>query len=574
MRRPSRSGLLLVFVLSASTPLAAQNLESIGKEKPFSLTGGLSFNQVFYSSAGISARRDPSTYFATGNVNLSIYGWAIPLSFSVSNHQASFTQPFNRYSLHPSWKWITAHAGYTSASFSPYTVNGHLFLGGAVDLEPQGRWKVSGLYGRLLKATPPDTTRASPLPPSFQRMGYGLKVSYGAGRDAIDLIFFHAADVANSLEHIPDSSGVTPQENLVVGVAGAKQLFRHLVVKAEVASSALTKDRNAEKATARNHPLASAGILFSPRTSSSYYQALKTSLDYQREGWVIGVAWERIDPGYRTLGAYYFNNDLENVTLNGSGGLLQGKISIAASGGFQHDNVGNTKISTMRRLVGSLNVNYTPDEKMNLSASYSSFQTFTNIRSRFETLDALTPYDNLDTLNFTQISRNASLSGMWTLKSTRDRRRSVSLNLTWQDAADRQGDVQQDPATRFYNVNSSYSLTLAPEKITLTLAFNGSINTGALLDTRTWGPNAAIVKAFAGGKFRITLASSCNRTWSQGRNMSTVVNGRLNGAVLIGKRHNLTFSTVCVKRVISEGAARSFSEFTGTVGYSWGFGNR
>ena len=87
-----------------------------------------------------------------------------------------------------------------------------------------------------------------------------------------------------------------------------------LLRQAEAATSALTKDTRAEK-TAHAHPLARSGLLFTPRLSSAYYQAFKTSLDYQFERWIMGVAYERIDPGYRTLGAYYFNNDLENVTV-------------------------------------------------------------------------------------------------------------------------------------------------------------------------------------------------------------------------------------------------------------------
>ena len=119
MRRPSRSGLSLVFVLCANISLIAQNLEAIGKEKPFSFAGGFSFNQIFYSSSGIASRRDPYSYFASGNVSLSLYGWSVPLSFSISNQNTAFSQPFNQYALHPTWKWISAQAGYTSMSISP-----------------------------------------------------------------------------------------------------------------------------------------------------------------------------------------------------------------------------------------------------------------------------------------------------------------------------------------------------------------------------------------------------------------------------------------------------------------------
>ena len=57
MRRPSRTGLPWMFVLCANLPLAAQNLEAIGRETPLAISGGVSINQIFYSSGGIAARR-------------------------------------------------------------------------------------------------------------------------------------------------------------------------------------------------------------------------------------------------------------------------------------------------------------------------------------------------------------------------------------------------------------------------------------------------------------------------------------------------------------------------------------
>ena len=74
MRRPSRSGLSLVFALCANIPLTAQNLELIGREKPLSVAGGISINQTFYASNGIASRREPYTCLASGNINVSLYG--------------------------------------------------------------------------------------------------------------------------------------------------------------------------------------------------------------------------------------------------------------------------------------------------------------------------------------------------------------------------------------------------------------------------------------------------------------------------------------------------------------------
>lgn len=566
MRRPSRTGLSWLFVACTNVAVVAQDLESIGKEKPLSFSGGLSLSQIFYAARGVDARRDPYSYFASGNVNLSLYGWSVPLSFSVSNHNYTFSQPFNQYSLHPSWKWITVHAGYTSMAFSPYTVNGHIFSGAAIELEPEGNFRFSAFYGRFLKAIEADMLKALA---SYQRRGYGLKASFGEGSNVIDLIVFRAADDPFSIKALPDTVGITPHENLVVSLAASRRFLKHFVLRAESAASALTKDTRAGK-TEHSHPLARSGLLFKPRLSSSYFQAFKTSLDYQLERWIMGIAYERIDPGYRTLGAYYFNNDLENITVNASAGLREGKLNIASSAGVQRDNIDRTKVSTMRRMVGSLNVNYTASRHANLTAAWSSFQTFTNIRPQFETINQLTPYDNLDTLNFTQISQNASLSGMFTLGDSETTRKGLHINLSWQDASDKQGNAQANAGTSFYNINTGYTITQVPRNLSIAITWNTTLNNASFMRTRMFGPSATVSRSFFGRKLRTTFSCSYNQTHTNGSHISTILNGRLNTAVTLRGKHNLSFSTVVVRRAITE-SRRNSAEVTATLGYNYVF---
>jgi hypothetical protein len=553
-------------------PLTAQNLDAIGKEKPISLSGGISFNQIFYSTNGIQSRRNPYSYFASGNLNLSLYGWAIPLTFGIRNRKTSFTQPFNQYSLHPTYKWVTAHAGYTSMSFSPYTVNGHVFLGGGLDFSPPGKWKLSALYGRFLKAVKVDTARRSSLP-AYERIGYGLKATFGNGRDFIDVILFHASDDPNSISHIPDSVELTPQENLVVSIGGGKTLFKHFQLKAEVSGSAMTKDTRSEK-TANAPWLGRATLLYQPRLSSSYYNAYKASFNYESEGYIIGFAYEKIDPQYRTLGAYYFNNDLENITLNGTAGLLQGRMTIAASVGTQHDNLDKSKISTMRRLVGSFNLNYMPSQRLSLSASYSTFQTYTNIRSQFIAINQLTPFDNLDTLNFTQISKNASVSGMYTFPGNQNRRQTLNLQITLQDAADKQGELQLGSHSRFLNINTSYTINLVPANMSMSASFNGALNQGVFVETKVFGPSVAMTRAFLNRKLRASLSSAFNQTYNDRNKVNAVATCRAIGSISLRKKHQVNVSTVMVKRTSERGGKKSFRDFTATLGYTYSFANQ
>jgi hypothetical protein len=565
---PNAGCVILIFLLCPFF-LSGQNLESVGKEQPLTVTGGISLNQIIYGASGIESRRDPYSYFASGNVNFSLYGWSVPVSFSFSNLNTSFQQPFNQYSVHPTYKWVTGHFGYNSMTFSPYTVNGHIFLGGGVDLAPEGKWKFSALYGRFMRAVEADT--ADNDTPAYKRMGYGFKTSYDDGKHFVDLILFRAKDELNSIREIPDSLGVLPEENLVVSIGAGKTFFEHFILKAELSSSALSRDTRGDE-TESSHPLGATGFLYTPRLSSSYSKAFKTALDYQQEGYTIGVAYERIDPQYRTLGSYYFNNDMENITVNGSASILQGKMNVAASAGTQRDNLDKSKISTMRRMVASLNVNYIPTEKLNLSASYSSFQTYTNIRSQFIDINQLTPYDNLDTLNFTQISNSLSANAIYMIGTSKEKRQNINVNFSLQNAADKQGGVEQSSGSSFYMLNTAYSLSVTPQNLTVSIAFNGNINESTDFNIKTFGPTASLSKTFLEKKLRTTLSSSFNNTYTNSIHTGKIINVRLGGSYTVQKKHNINTSMVMVNRgTNSETTARSFTEFTGTIGYSYSF---
>lgn len=542
----------------------AQDLENIGKEKPISFSGGLSINQIFYSSHGLSSRRDPYNLLASGNLDLNIYGWSIPLTFSASKYNSSFTQPFNHYSIHPSWKWVTVHAGFTSMSFSPYSVNGHIFSGAAIELSPPGKWRFSALYGRFLKAVP-GTINSQP---SFQRMGYAVKAGFGDSRNFLDLTLFHAEDDKLSIPAVFDSLPITPHENLVVSIAGGKSIYKHVVVKGEFATTAITRDTRSE-ITGNRNLLAKPGFLFQPRLSSSFYKAIKTSLDYHHDGWRIGCSYEYIDPGYQTLGAYYFNNDLENVAVNGTTSLLKDKLNVTLTAGIQRDNLDKAKISTMRRMVSSVNINYAVLQKLNVSVSWSSFQTYTNIRSAFETINQLTPYDHLDTLNFTQISRNASATGVYTLSGNDPNRKHLNMTLTWQSAAGEGASA----AARFYNLSTGYSVAMPSHNTSLSLTFNANAHQGDFMTAGTLGPSASVSKSYFRRKMRMTLSSSWNTTHNNGSSRRTQFNARLSCASTVLNNHNLSVSFVFVKRK-SESASTSAKEFTGTIGYNYSFGSR
>src|SRR5690606_10230202 len=128
-----------------------------------------------------------------------------------SNTNRNFSQPFNQFSFAPTYKWVKTYVGYNSMTFSNYTLSGHVFLGGGVELTPKN-WRIAAMYGRLRKAVSfnlNDTLQYTDA--SFKRMGYGLKVGYEKNGDVYSVNIFTAKDDYHSIPFVLPGKQLTPQ---------------------------------------------------------------------------------------------------------------------------------------------------------------------------------------------------------------------------------------------------------------------------------------------------------------------------------------------------------------------------
>lgn len=547
----------------------AQSLDQIGKGDAFSMSGGINANQVFYQANGVEDRRDPYNYFLSGNLNFNIYGWSVPFSFSYSNQNSTFQQPFNQYGLSPTYKWVTAHIGYRSMTFSKYTLSGHLFLGGGVDLAPGDKLKVSAMYGRLQKPVELDTTRSNNTP-AYKRMGGGLKVTYGGQDHSVDLVVFRASDDENSLETDPASAEVFPEENVVVSVGFQTKILKNLTLKGEAASSAITTDSRSENTIAGNIYDKLPG--FDPKTSSAYYKAMNGALQYGFANSTIGVAYERVDPGYRTLGAYYFNNNLENIALTHTSKWMNKRLNLNVRAGLQRNNLDNKELSSMNRLSGAASVNFQINPRLMTNLNYSNFSTIVNFRTPEELLNQVTSYDNLDTLNYRQIAQNSSLGVNYILGESKERRQNLNFNFAYQQTDDEQGGETQDTGTRFYNVNSAYSMNLQPQGLTLSISGNMNLSKSANSDNLIFGPGFSARKTLLQGQMSLMASLAYNNARVVGLSANSVTNLRAGVTYALLEKHQFSLNMTAVDRFspTNEHQAR-YREFVAELGYNYNF---
>jgi hypothetical protein len=554
-----------------------QNLEEIGVKKGVQVNGSVNLNTVGYYVNGIEQRRDPFNWFATGSLNINLFGYNTPFSFSYSNANRNFSQPFNQFSFQPQYKWVKTYIGYNAMTFSNYTLAGHVFLGGGLELTP-GKWRISAMYGRLRKAVPFDLSDSLQFnDASFQRMGYGLKVGYENNGDIISANIFTAKDDLNSIPFILSESQLSPQQNVAASLNFRKRFLRKFFVDAEYAISAMNQDTRASSSegdTTAYKPTNNLLTGLLPENATSrYYDAFNASVGYQGSRYGVQLKYERIAPEYQTLGAYFFNNDMRNITIMPSVRLLKNTLNLAANVGIQQNNLDEARESTTKRVVGSINANYLPNELWNFVLSYSNFSSFTNVRPQQD------PFfqNNLDTLNFYQVSQTSTATLARNLGSS-NKPQSVMLNVSYQQANDNSSFDGGSQQSDFISINTSYSFSIVPSNTTLAVAANYYTNNAAGIETSYWGPTLSLTKAFYEKTLRASLASSYNETSGDNVQSSPVLNNRISlnfspkpketGG---NSQHGFSLGINLLNRLKSTEQQPAYTEATGTFNYTYTF---
>lgn len=552
-------------------PLFAQDLSTLKDNKPFDYNGSLNITQnTNYRTIGTYT---PYALYLSGNASFSIYGIAFPFSFSYSNQQVNYSQPFNfnHFGAQPSYKWIKTYVGYNSMTFSPYSLSGHQFLGGGVELTPPKTGvKFSAMYGRLVKKVPWDSLSSSTIP-YYERFGFATKVEYNGEIGNLGISVFNAWDKANSLPQIPDSIGVTPKENMVYTINFGKTFIKKIKITGEYAGNALTNDIRQKDNKALTHK--SLFILIDPNATTQYTRAMKGSVDYLGSSYTVGVAYERIDPGYSTLGAYYTNNDLENIALTFSKQINDGKLNISGSIGKQRNNLDRAKMSTSENFLGNLNVAYAPGTRLTLNASYSNYSYFTFIQTQFDRINSTSPYQNIDTLNFSQVSQSAMLNSSLILGNleSKEKRHVLNFNISYQEAINRQEAVGVLSSTQFYQGGIIYSYSLTPKNLSLTgtwlATYNRITEKENMLMT---GPVLGVNKSFFDKKLTTSLSIAYNSTFRNGNGTGDVFSVRIGGGYTHLKVHRINFGFSVVNKTSRNDLSNSSQfDLAGNISYSY-----
>lgn len=560
----ARLCLSFICILLCTFKSKAQDLSGIAAQEPFTVHGAVDVRAIGYRANGITGRRSPFSWVLSGSPVISVYGVRIPVSFTFSEQERSFSQPFNQFGLSPTYKWITVHGGYRNVSFSPFTLAGHTMLGGGVELSP-GKFRFGLMTGRLNRATTVDTTSGMLRPYSFSRYGTAVKVGYGTEKSYIDISYLTAKDGKNGPMNYPDSvAQVRPAANSVLGSGFKVSFLKNFQAFGDAGVSVYTRDSQSDLAVetdSSQKALRSLMKLLKVNGTTEYYLAYNAGIGYTGKQFSLKVIYKHVDPGFKSMGAYFFQDDLRNLTLNPAFNALGGKLRFSGSIGIQKDNVKKLKQATTKRIIGLANLSWEVTSKLGLDANYANYTS--NAEPTVQVVE--------NRYLLAQTNSNLSLTPRLMLPGKK-MTQVVILSYNLSSLRDLSKDTLQAANFLSQVVFLSHSLTLTSLAMTFSSGLNYTSNQLATGTIGNYSANLGLSKAFLKNKLALSSSNSyiitrplqgSGRIWNLGGNVSYLP--------ARGHRFSLRINAMDNRLKYAENEPVHYSELTGELGYTFNF---
>ncbi len=480
-----------IFILSIAY-IRGQDLTHIKDNKAFQVSGGISTGLNYMDNSNLTDAYKPFSYIVNLRLTPSVYGFSFPFSFSYSQMNRSFSQPFYRFGMSPTYKWAKLNLGYRNTGFSKYTVYGQKSLGVGVELHP-GKFRFAAMVGKFHRNKSFRTINPLPIDQEeYTRKGYAIKVGVGSKKNFFDLIFMQIKDDTSLFS---DTDKYKPEANAVFSANTKFNITKSLRFKLEAAASVLTQNMLASGFDEEDIPsqLRRAKDFLDLNTSSSVSFAGNASLDLHLRKFSLGLQYKRIEPGFRSLGTGFIRDDYESYQVNT--GFHVSKFSIRAGIGLLHDNLRNTKMAQTNRIINNVSLNYNPTNNFGITANYTNFST--------EQAEGRLPLN--DTIKLYQVNKNISVMPHWQ-KAGKKYTHYVSANLTYADMVDKNEFSQNSVPVQSNTAMLQYMMTMIPLQMNLGGNFSYIKNTSIVGDNVFFGPTVSVGKSFLKNKLQVNTA--------------------------------------------------------------------
>ncbi len=553
-----RISFFLLFLL-LSVRVFSQDIEEVIRAKPLTWTGAVGVNFGSFPVRGGEAATN-FHYGMFGNFILRFYNtFELPIYFSYNQFGLNIDKPFYQLGISPKYKWVQLHLGHRSMHFNNYTLAGHTFLGAGIEINP-GKFRFATMTGRLREPILIDANTGQELiNPQFRRNGIGAKIGVGSHSNFIDLMVFRAADAPESITNWETplyqnsisgtTGGFTPAENVIVGLTTRLTLFSKILFNLEGGASVYTSDITSDSLTRITR-------FFTPRKSSGFSWAGKTSLSFPLGPIRMMAAYERVMPEYFTMGAYSIVNDMENITISPSGSFWSGRFHFSGMVGSQRNNLLETRSETTRRLISNLNMMIAPQPHYGLNFSYSNF--IFNQQPQAILVS--------DSVLIKQVNSTLSVMPYYNFVKDTISTQSIQLAFISQQVND------QNPVTRDFGsmkstmITSNYTYSLN-KGYSFSAGLNHTRISSAMLTNTLSGMSIGANRSIAEKGMNLGLTSHYNKTMVDGEKDGRIINIGANAGISMAERHQVRLNMNWMKS--QSDRFESYSDVIFQVGYTF-----
>lgn len=541
--------------------------------RPLTVNGSVGFMVQGYTASGIRNRRAPGLAQGTADVDFSVLGFSSGINLLYSTDQSSLRQNMNKLRFDSSWKWLQISAGDVSPTFSRYGLRGVTIRGGHVQVTP-GNFLMEFTGGRSQRAVRVSLEEGF-REPAFERWTVAGKI--GVGRESsshFHLSTHYSIDDTQSLEQ---AGTITAQENLTMTPNFQMDFFGgRFSISSEVTASAFTRDLSSTEISVGDYVPGFIANLYKPTASTriTYAGEAEAALSLNRFGLTTG--YERIQPGYRSLGLSRIRDDQEKIRLNPSVRLFQNRLNITANLAFGRDNLTGNRLQTQSNQTLGANVQASLSEKLMLNASYNLYTN--EVKS-----DGETATDN-GLINQQQASHNIMLQPTLTFL-TGEHTHSISTTASYMTISNEFTGMGSTGANEMRSETIttalSYSLTF-PVGLSINTSGNYLINESDRFSSNTLGFNAGTSYAFFNRSFTLSVNAgmyqNSNERMAAGgangvnfTNVNRQLTANVNAGYRLGNKNTFNLTVRSRSNQAVEGTGTGYSELEARFRYQRGF---
>jgi len=543
---------MLVLLIISTQLVVAQDINTLGDT--LRISGNLSARNVLYSASGLNARRSPFSYVLGGDVTFSKGEFTLPLSFTYSEQDRSFSQPFNQFGIAPKYKWLTLYLGFQNLNWGTYTLAGHQMAGAGFEVK-KSRLNFGAIYGRLRRAVPFDSIKNNTHQATFERKGLAAHVGYGTDQNRFEFTFLKASDDENSLKSTSDSVTTTPAENTAASFKGNLNLFKNFSVFVESAISIYSRNKLSPAYESENLSPIVKNVL-KPNISTQFYTAINGGFNYKYRSLSLNGIYKRVAPDFQSMGAYFQENDMQSFGLDAGLPIWKGKGNLNGGITKLRDNIQDKKEVTTHRLIPMLAFSYNNLKHFGMDINTTSVITHQTDGTKQVS----------DTFKQNLVNPVLSFIPRWTYS---DSVKVKTFMVAMMSQFLKDGNTFTNAYSEYnnFNVNLNYSLMKIASFTTYFLSVNMNRLHTQLNNNIVFGTQAAWSKGYKKNTLPVNVSTGFSFS---AQNIVINVSSSVN--YTIKKRHTLNAAINAMQNIGIGINPKNYREFTFVFSYNYHFG--